>query len=111
MTGETDRSNTLEGISLVPEPSRQRLNDRQIVDYRGERRDCLEWLLALGKTPKKGEGYAHGTVKSRSHRMDAFYRWVWRDRDGYTTDVGPDEADAWLRALAGTDHSTAHKEN
>ena len=47
MTGETDRSNTLDGVILVPEPSRKRLNDRQVVDYQGERRDCLEWLLAL----------------------------------------------------------------
>lgn len=111
MTDETARANTYEGITLVPRPSRERLNDRQVVDYRNEREACIQWLLALGKTPKKGEGYARGTVKPRSHRMDAFYRWVWDEQDGYTTDVGSTAADAYLRYLAGTDDSDAHKAN
>lgn len=38
----------LDDITLVPEPSRKQLNERQLVDYRAEREDCLKWLLAVG---------------------------------------------------------------
>jgi hypothetical protein len=42
------------------------LNHRQLLDYRSEREDCLQWLLTYGKEPDKAEGYAKGTVKPRS---------------------------------------------
>lgn len=108
---ERNTSNTVDGITLVTEPAAASLNERQLVDYRAQRRDCLEWLLALGKAPEKGKGYARGTVKPRSHRMDMFYRWLWDRKDGYTADIRPDHADAWMRALATEETSRAHKAN
>lgn len=102
---------TVDGIPLVSGPTAARLNERQLVDYRAERRDCLDWLLALGKAPDEGAGYAHGTVEPRSHRMDFFYRWVWEREGRYTAEITPDHADAWMRALAREDKSTAHKSN
>ncbi|PSQ17288.1 integrase [Halobacteriales archaeon QS_8_69_26] len=101
----------LDGIRVVTEPSEERLNERQLVDYRAQREDCLEWLLTFGKDPETADGYAFQTVKSRGYRMDAFYRWVWDQEDRYTTEVTHEQADAWLRHLAREDTSNAHKSN
>lgn len=102
---------TLEDLPIVTEPSEAYLNPRQQLDYRNERESCLEWLLSLGKDPSSGEGYAFGTVKPRSYRMDKFYRWVWGQEGGYTVNVQPEHADAWSRHLAQSSYSSTHKTN
>ena len=84
----------LDGITVVPEPSAELLNQRQLVDYRSQREQCLEWLVTLEKNPDRADGYAHSIVKNRSHRMDQFYRWVCEQEEGYTADVTHDHADA-----------------
>ena len=101
----------LDEITILTEPSAARLNQRQQLDYESVRKNCLSWLLVFGIDPSKGEGYAHSTVKSRSHRMDQFYRYVWSHEGGYTADVTHDHADAWMRELARQDTSNAHKSN
>ena len=111
MKNADEATNPLDGIKVVPEPSAALLNERQQIDYCHHRERCLEWLLTFGLDPDRAEGYASTTVKSRSHRMDAFYRWVWEHEDGYTTNVTHDHADGWLRDLARQDHSNAHKSN
>jgi len=98
-------------LKLVPKPSREQLNKRQILDYETQRKECLDWLLAFGKNPKKAEGYAFQTVKNRSYRMDKFYRWVWEQEGRYTAAITHDHADDWLRHLARQDKSNAHKDN
>lgn len=98
-------------LPIVTEVVEEILNPRQLLDYEDERTACLEWLLSLGKNPEKGEGYAHGTVKPRSYRMDQFYRWVWEYEGGYTTNVTPSHADDWTRYLAQADYSSTHKTN
>jgi hypothetical protein len=57
---EHNTTNTVDGITLVTEPAAAYLNERQLVDYRAQRRDCIEWLLALGKPP-----YLHGLGYTR----------------------------------------------
>lgn len=99
----------LDDISVLPNPSEKRLNTRQIDDYRSEREDCLRWLLAFGKDPETADGYALGTVKSRSHRMDQFYRWVWSEENGYTTGITHHHADEWMQELAYEEYSDAHR--
>lgn len=101
----------LDGIRLVPEPSAERLNPRQLLDYESHREDCVRWLLAFGKNPKHADGYAFNTVKGRVARMDIFYRWVWNEYDGYTTNVTHDHADAFLKHLAYEDRSDADRAN
>lgn len=101
----------IEKIPLLTEPAEDCLNPRQQLDYQTEREDCLSWLLAVGKTPNKGEGYALGTVKPRSYRMDQFYRWVWSQEEGYTVAISPKHADEWSQYLARTDYSSTHKTN
>lgn len=75
MKNSTPATNPLESISVGPKPSEKLLNERQRVDYRTEREQCLEWLLTFGKDPDSVEGYAYSTVKTRASRMDQFYRW------------------------------------
>jgi integrase len=99
----------LEGITVVTERSQEMLNERQLLDYRRQRENCLEWLLIRGLDPEMVEGYARGTVKPRSARMDQFYRWLWNEKDSYTADVTHDHADAYMEELATQDNSNAHK--
>ncbi len=101
----------LDEVKVVSEPSQKYLNQRQLLDYRSQREACLRWLLTFGKDPDRGEGYALGTVKPRSSRMDMFYRWVWDEIGGYTSNVSHEHADEWMRELALSDASTAHKSN
>ena len=99
----------LEEVTLVPNPSEKLLNERQLLDYRSEREQCLDWLLTFGKDPKTADGYATTTVKNRAYRMDQFYRWVWGQEDGYTSNITHDHADAYLRHLAGQETTNSHK--
>jgi hypothetical protein len=48
----------LEGITVVPEPTEERLGQRQLFEYRDTREQCLAWLLARGKAPERASGYA-----------------------------------------------------
>lgn len=111
MKNADEATTPLEGITVLTEPSKEILNERQQVDYRDQREQCLEWLLVFGKDPKKADGYARTTVSNRAHRMDQFYRWVWDQEGGYTTTVTHEHADAYLRYLARLEHSNAHKDN
>jgi site-specific recombinase XerD len=103
--------NLPDSVTVVTEPAAEFLNQKQLVDYRCEREDCLSWLLAFGKNPERGEGYAIGTVKPRAYRMDQFYRWTWQQEGGYTAQVSQDYADAWMRHLAQEDYSGTHRTN
>jgi integrase len=99
----------LDDLTIVPEPDEQRLNSRQLSDYRAEREACLDWLLTFGKDPDRAEGYALGTVDPRASRMSRFYRWVWDENGGYTTHVTHDHADGWMRDLARQEYTNGHK--
>ncbi|MFC7212595.1 hypothetical protein ACFQO4_00660 [Saliphagus sp. GCM10025334] len=63
----------LDGITVVTEPSREYLNQRQLVDYRSKRESGLTWLLTFEKAPDQVEGYARTTVTvSISTSLDGF---------------------------------------
>ena len=98
-------------ITLVPTDATDRLNERQWTDYREHRESLVNWMLNFGKNPDKADGYAFDTVRRRSHDLDKFYRWVWDDRDGYTTQMTHDDADAYSRHLVYEDYSDSHKHN
>lgn len=100
----------LDGINVVPGPTEDWLNQRQLTDYRHQRKDCLEWLLTVGMDPDTREGYAPGTVEPRAFRMDQFYRWVWDTNGGYTTDITHEHADAYMEDLATQEYSNTHKD-
>ena len=94
-------------IRLVPEPNRELLSEKQLVDYRAQRRDFLEWMLHLGKDPDKAEGYSPYTVYETGYRTAAFDRWVW-ERDGYQLPT-PEHGDEYLQEVAYSDQSQSTK--
>lgn len=87
MTDNDETPDLLDGISVVPNPSAKRPNDRQRVSYRTEREQCIEWLLTFGKDPKCAVGYAETIMSSHASRMDQFYRWVWDRENGHTSNL------------------------
>jgi site-specific recombinase XerD len=101
----------LNGIPLVPEPSRARLDERHQTAYRDHRRNLIEWLLVFGKHPEKAEGYAQRTALNTALRLDLFYRWVWTEHNTYTTDIDHADADAYMRHLARKDESDYSRNN
>lgn len=101
----------LDELPVVTGPAEEYLNPRQLRDYRSQRKDCFDWLLTFGKDPDNVEGYAFSTVKNRGYRMDLFYRWVWQEEGGYTSNVMPNHADGWMHHLARQDKSNTHKSN
>lgn len=98
-------------LRVVTEPSKEWLNERQLVDYRQQRENCLEWLLTFGKNPDRVEGYAEATVVNRGARMDRFYRWVWELEGRYTADITHEHADAFMKHQAQRETSNADKDN
>ena len=100
----------LSDFAVVPEPTANRLNERQLVDYRTEREATIKWLLTFGIDPEKADGYAESTVKNRIYRMDQFYRYVWDEEGQYTTAVTHDHADTWMQELAYADYSDTHRD-
>jgi integrase len=101
----------LDEYPVLTQDSEEFLNQRQLLDYRSEREECLRWLLTFGKKPDEAVGYAQGTVKPRSYRMDRFYRFVWQQERGYTVNLTHDHADTWMDHLAQRDVSQTHKQN
>lgn len=100
-----------EDIVLVSEPSRELLNERQLVDFRAYCEKFVNWLLYYGKDPTEPEGYARGVVEQRAGTHDKFARWVWDREGGYTTDVTHKHADAYLDELHREGHSATYKAN
>lgn len=90
-------------VTLVPKPTRRRLNYQQLRDYEHHRQELLEWALQCGKSVTDGKGYAASTMKTRAYQIDKFYRWVWEREGEYTTSVTHDHADEYLEEVAYSD--------
>jgi site-specific recombinase XerD len=109
--GSDKQQQSLQGISVIPEPTEQRLTQRQATDYEEHRLSFINWLITFGKNPQKAEGYAKETTRARSCRVDKFYRWVWENEGRYTTSVTHEHADDYMRELAYGDTSQDNKAN
>ena len=103
--------NEIEGIKLVPEPTQERLSERQQTDYADHREALIEWLLVFAKNSPTADGYARAAVKNTAERLDRFYRWVWKEFDGYTTAITHDHADAYTKELARKDEGNYSRNN
>jgi site-specific recombinase XerD len=84
-------------LEFVTEESAEVLNHRQLVDYNEHRKQFIQWLKTRGKVPEKQIGYAESTVKNYAARLDKFYRWVWEQYGGYTTQITHEHADEYAR--------------
>ena len=104
-------------LEFVTEKSRSYLNPRQAVDYNDHRKRLVEWLHTEAKDPDRGEGLAERTAGNYASRLDKFYRWVWEEFEGYTTQITHEHADEYVDQLANDDlrkddgepYSPAHK--
>ncbi|SEH11197.1 Site-specific recombinase XerD [Natronorubrum sediminis] len=107
-----DKPEKVEGIVLIPGPSRDILNERQLVAYESYRRRLIKWLARQGKNPDALEGYAHDTARNYASIIDKFHRQVWQ-QDGYTLDLGHETAEDYLRSLIMSDdgYSRSHLHN
>jgi site-specific recombinase XerD len=104
-----DDENKVQGIVLVTDTAEDYLNPRQEITYREHRRELAEWLLSLGKNPKKAEGYSYTTAENRMNRLDLFYRYVW-DREGrFIQELTTEHADQWMQWLARQDYKESTK--
>jgi hypothetical protein len=100
-----------DSIKIVPETTKDQLNQRQLLEYTNHREKLISWLLHVGKNPEKAEGYSPQILKYRCYRIDRFYRWVWEEIGGYTTEVTPEHADSFMEEVAYSDYSNTHKDN
>ena len=107
--GAGPRRPPIKNTVVVLEPTEDRLNERQLVDYRDFRERLIKWVLHLGKEPKKADGYVKETTRRRSYRIDQFYRWIWEEEDGYTLKATPTHAEEYSKELAYSDYSNTHK--
>lgn len=107
--GSGDGPEKIGGITVVPRPTRNRLGELELVDYRDHRRKLIQWVLNIGKDPERGEGYAYYTARGRLSRLDQFYRWVWDQEGGYTTEITHGHADGYMKELAYGDTSQDNK--
>ncbi|PHQ38978.1 integrase [Halorubrum persicum] len=103
----------VEGIVLIPGPSRDYLNERQLVAYKNHRKSLIKWLTRRGKAPDKLEGYADDTAEAYASILDKFHRWAWDRKDCYTLNLDHDDADAYLeeRVMADEDYSSSYLHN
>jgi integrase len=106
----TSNQEKIDGVPIVNQPTRARLDERQLVDYEEYKRKCINWLRRVGKNPERATGYARSTVRSSSQKVDLFYRKIWNE-EGYTLQVTPEHADGYLRSLvySDEDYSSAYK--
>ena len=102
---------SLEGLPLLPRPTRKRLTGRQLIDYKSHRESLLLWMLKRGKKPDQGQGYSWDTVRCRAYNTDIFYRWVWDQKDKYTTQFTEDDVDRYFEALVLSDQTASNKQN
>lgn len=103
----------VEGIVLIPGPTREYLNERQLIAYKNHRKEYIKWLTRMGKDPDKIEGYAYDTARNYASIIDKFHRWAWEHRGGYTLDLDHDHADSYIKqlVLSDKDYSDTHLHN
>jgi site-specific recombinase XerD len=95
----------------VPEPDKQALadNPKKLVLWKRHKEEFIKWALTMGKNPLNFTGYAHDTVEVTNYNVSAFFRWVWNENGGYTTNVSHEQADEFMVALAFNGESQSYR--
>lgn len=105
-----EEAEEIEGLKIINGPTRSRLSELQLVDYKEYKTQLMQWLLNEGKNPERAEGYASSTVRQVSQKTDRFYRWLWSERGSYTTGLESEDAAEFMDSLvyAEEDYSNSH---
>ena len=96
-------------ITLIPQSGDAKLTDKEYVDYWSYRKKLLSYLLKLGKSEEKAQGYSPYTVYSDTYRQTTFDEWVWERHDGYHVPPDQDDATAYLEKVAFSDRTQTDK--
>lgn len=68
-------------------------------DYLDFKEDLVTWLACVGKNPKKGKGLADSTLTTTHYKLEVVFRWLWRTREEYTTEITPEDADDFMELM------------
>lgn len=101
----------LESLKLVSEPTREVLNNKEVIDYRSQREQRAKWYLRLGKEPVKARGYSPTTLKSRVSNLDRFFRHTWNNNSGYQSSISHDDANKYIQSLIYRDVTDQYRAN
>lgn len=96
---ESDPELPVPPVSEKTEDDLEQFSPLHQENYEGFKRDFLTWLLRQGKDPKKGKGYAKGTVRTTHYRIEHSYRWKWDKEGEMTTEFTPEDADELIELL------------
>lgn len=103
-------SHPIDDITIVPDKTKELLNEKQYVDYQNYQEKLIRWLLSVGKNVDKAEGYSKHTIKTAVYQIDKFHRFVWSElTDGYTRQFTTDHADRFMNHLATTEWKQSYK--
>jgi integrase len=75
------------------------LKARQQTILESTLEDFKQYLQTEGQNPRKGIGYAEGSIGTRVSRVLQAIRWVWNTEDP-STEISPEQADRVIEALA-----------
>ena len=96
-------------ILIVPDESRDRLTDKEFVDYHEYRKQFRTYLLNFGKDESKALGCSPYTIYADHHRSGKFDRWLWARHGGYHVLPSEEDAKAYMEEVALSDQSRTAK--
>lgn len=94
---------------VIISKTRDVLTEKQLVDWRDHKTDILEWMAAVGKNPERAEGYSDSVVRQVSYQVGLFYRWLWEEKDTYTTSFSATDVNAYMTDVTMRDTGNAAK--
>lgn len=104
-----DKTDPDRNILIVPDKTKDRLTDKEFVDYHEYRKQFLIYLLKFGKDESKALGYSPYTIYADHHRSALFDRWLWDNHDGYQVPPTEEDAKAFMEEVALSDRSQTAK--
>ena len=96
-------------ILIVPDKPRDRLTDKEFIDYHEYRKQFLTYLLQFGRDESKALGYSPYTIYADHHRSGKFDRWLCTRYDGYHVPPTEEDAKMYMEEVALSDKSQTAK--
>lgn len=93
---------------IVAQETEAMLSPKQLMDYRNHRKQWIDWMLTIGKSPSEMRGFAPDTVKRTAYRVGKCYRHTWMNGGGYRIPLTHGDADGYLTFMGQGDHSQTH---
>lgn len=104
-----DKMEPNRNIKIVPTKCDNYLTEKERVDYRDYRKTFIDYLLQIGKNPKKAEGYSPYSVEETARRVGRFDLWAWEENGRYRTPPTQQEAESYMEEVAYRDVTESTK--